>query len=88
MPYIEWIDDIGLHRVFSCNIDQDLLEWHRDHNTRIVQVLKGEGWEIQLDDELPMLLKRYDRVKIKKNVFHRLFKGSTDLEVLIEEINE
>jgi hypothetical protein len=88
MAYIQWYENSRLYRVFSRDIEDDLLEWHRDHNTRIVTVLEGIGWELQFDDQLPLLLKQHDRVVIKKGIFHRLFKGETDLKIIIEELDE
>jgi len=41
-------------REFDENIDPIELLWHRDNEDRIVEVLEaGEGWQIQLDNDLP-----------------------------------
>ena len=51
-------------------------DWHRDHEDRTVEVLFADvGWRFQIDNQLPVLLRTGQIVRIKKNVFHRLIKG-------------
>lgn len=59
-------------------------DWHRDHEDRIVEVLFADaGWHFQSDDMLPVLLYTGQVIKIKKDVFHRLIKGSGKLVIRI-----
>ena len=37
-------------RVFESNVDSGELHWHRDRETRLIEVLEGNGWMLQLDD--------------------------------------
>jgi len=38
-----------------------------------------------MDNQLPIPLKKGVKLKIPKEVYHRVIKGSTDLEIIIEE---
>lgn len=72
-------------RTFSQDVEEQELVWHRDHNTRLVEVKQGKGWQIQLDNKLPITLKEGEAVVIPKETYHRLLKGTTDLVVEITE---
>ena len=45
--------DNKLVRYFSENVDEEELIWHRDKKTRDVEVVSGDGWQLQMDNELP-----------------------------------
>ena len=47
--------------------------------------MKGEGWKIQFDNELPKELKEGERYFIKALTYHRILKGSTSLTLEIKE---
>lgn len=70
-------------RTFSQNIDEDELVWHRDREDREVTVLKETDWQFQFDNEIPQVLK--DVIFIPKNTYHRLIKGTGELNVHIIE---
>ena len=72
-------------RKFSKDVNVDNLIWHRDANTRVVEVVSGSGWFFQRDDELPFALKEGDVFEIEKESWHRLVKGRTDLSIMITE---
>ena len=61
-------------RVFSSDIDEEDLVWHRDREDRLLQIV-GEmsDWQIQLENQLPQNI---DGVSIPKETYHRLIKGS------------
>ena len=84
-PYSDHKGLDGLIRIFSQDVDESELIWHRDHRDRIVTVLEGSGWSVQLDDCMPVALLKGSRVKIPREVFHRLLKGSGDLQLWIVE---
>jgi hypothetical protein len=52
--------------------------WHRDDVTRYIRVLAGTGWQFQLDDELPFLLKKNHNITIPKGIFHRIYMAGVD----------
>lgn len=87
LPFIEQtLSNNESIRTFKNTIKNDELKWHRDYHDRIIQVLNENDWQIQFDNCLPTrLLKEFS---IKKGVYHRLIKGTTDLIVKITENNK
>lgn len=75
-------DDI---RVFSQDIDEDLLVWHTDKENRKITILEGKGWRFQRDNELPMHLSPGDKLTIPEGQIHRIHKGVSDLVIRIEK---
>ena len=74
-------------RTFSSNTDIGEFTWHRDREDRLVEVLEGENWQVQLDNELPVELKKGSKIYIPEGVYHRVIKGSGDLKVKITYCN-
>jgi quercetin dioxygenase-like cupin family protein len=72
-------------REFDLDINPLELVWHRDKRDRTIEVLEGEGWHFQLDNELPLELQKKDVIFIPKQKYHRVLKGKTDLLIKIEE---
>jgi hypothetical protein len=86
MPYVDKkLNNREILRTFGKNVLSEELVWHRDRNNRIVEVLEGEGWEIQLEDRLPELLEKGREYVIPAYTFHRIKRGTTDLKLRIEE---
>ena len=52
-PY--WED--GIIREFNPELHDAEYVWHRDAEDREIEVLEGEGWQFQIQDCLPWLLK-------------------------------
>lgn len=74
-------------RKFSSTIDGDELNWHMDKNDRSIFVISGEGWMFQRENNLPFAMEKGRAFHIKKNSWHRLIKGSSELVILIAEDN-
>lgn len=72
-------------RTFSKDLLFEELVWHRDANDRIVEVLEGENWEIQFENELPQSLNIGEQYVIPAYTYHRIKRGTTDLKVIIQE---
>ena len=70
-------------RIFKKDVQDDELVWHRDREDREVRVVKGRGWQFQREDCLPILLREGDTIQIKKEEWHRIIKGNSDLIVEI-----
>lgn len=91
-PYtdISVLDD-SFVRIFSEDVDSSELIWHRDKKDREVTVcgsdenLEKNFWQIQFDNELPVDLIVGEVYNIPKEQFHRVIKGSGDLQVIIRE---
>ena len=74
-----------LIREFSKDSNPDELIWHRDRSDRVVKVVEGSGWLLQMDNQVPALMEVGKQYHIPKNTYHRVIKGSTNL---VLEINE
>lgn len=75
----------ALLRTFEDTIPESELQWHYDEKDRIIEVLEGSNWKLQLDNELPVTLKEGNYYHIPKYVYHRIFLGNGPLKVLIKE---
>ena len=71
-------------REFSEHVDTHELEWHIDKEDSIVEVVKNDGWEVQIDNELPKLLN--NKLFIPKETYHRVIKGKGKLIVKITKL--
>ena len=72
-------------RVFKEDVEKDQLIWHKDKKSRVVKVIYGTGWKLQMDNDLPFELEVGQNYHINKEEFHRLHKGNSELKL---EINE
>ena len=71
-------------REFEESVDIDDLEWHRDREDRIVEVIGDTDWKLQMDNELPKVM--MGKLFIPKEVWHRIIKGNGDLKVRITKL--
>ena len=62
----------------------DIEEWHRDREDRIVEVIENTDWLFQMDNELPILLK--EKLYIPKESYHRVIMGKGKLIVKITKL--
>jgi urease accessory protein UreE len=87
IPFSEFRNNIsGIIRVFEDNVDQDDLNWHKDHKDRKVKVLEaGPNWKVQFDNKLPSSIKNGDVIYVKAKEWHRVIKGDGVLVIQIEE---
>jgi mannose-6-phosphate isomerase-like protein (cupin superfamily) len=74
-----------IERTFSKDVLSEELVWHRDRKDRHVIVVSGEGWLLQIDNQLPTELKEGHTYHIPAYVYHRIKRGNTDLTVQIRE---
>lgn len=80
LPFFE--EKIGENtfiRKFFNKTDCGDFHWHRDREDRVVVSINPTDWMIQLEDELPKTLN--ENCKIPMGVWHRIIKGSGDLEI-------
>lgn len=66
-------------REFSQDTDSGEFMWHRDREDRIIESIGDTNWMIQLDDELPKVIK--GEVFIPMGVYHRVIKGTGNLKI-------
>jgi hypothetical protein len=72
-------------REFREDVDSEELVWHQDQEDRRVKVIESNGWKLQMDDELPILLEEGTIYSIPAYEFHRIIKGEGALKVLVEK---
>lgn len=83
-PYNDTETSQFIYREFSQDIPQEELVWHRDQRDRRVTVLNETDWQFQFDNEIPQVLK--DTIFIPKNIYHRVIKGTGNLNIQIQEL--
>ena len=71
-------------REFEESVDIDDLEWHRDREDRIVEIIGETDWQLQMDNELPKIMN--GMIFIPKETYHRIIKGNGDLKVRITKL--
>ena len=74
-------------RKFSKDLFPDDLYWHKDQEDRVVSKISGDDWYYQEDNKLPVLISS-SPIYIKKNTWHRVIKGTSDLVIEVIKINE
>jgi len=74
-------------RKFRSETPTEEMKWHRDQEDRLVRKVSGDGWMLQLDDQLPVLLRANESHFIPALVWHRLVKmpEATDLVVHVHK---
>ena len=82
-PYQELRTFDTILRKFKEDVNEGELVWHRDRRDRKIEVLNNTNWMIQLEDEIPQQLK--ETIFIPKDTYHRLLKGTGDLDLRILE---
>ena len=85
-PFEEEIIGESKIRTFDKNVLSEELVWHRDKEDRLVEVVEGNNWELQLDDELPVKLIPGKSYIIPEGVYHRVKRGNTDLKIKITKL--
>ena len=83
-PYTDIeVTDKYIIREFNENIDPIELLWHRDDESRTVEILEDTDWQLQLDNSLPTSLK--ERIFIPRHERHRVIKGTGTLKLKIHK---
>ena len=78
------ITDKYIIREFSENIDPIELLWHRDREDRIVEIIEGIDWKVQLENQLPIAIAN-SPIFIPKYEWHRVIKGTGNLKLKIHK---
>ena len=79
LPFEQEIIGDKILRTFSPDVDSEELKWHRDRENRLVEILEGEDWFLQMDNELPTKLVIGEKYYIPEGVYHRVIKGKNNL---------
>ena len=70
-------------RIFSEDVDPMSLIWHEDQEDRTIEVIEGNGWKFQFDEELPFELTENSNFDIPRGYLHRVIKGYDKLKIKI-----
>ena len=73
-------------REFKSTVNEEELIWHLDKEDRIISVVKGSNWKLQLDNQLPVKLSENKEYHIPKLTYHRLIKGDNDLVIKLYKL--
>jgi hypothetical protein len=83
-PYTDIeVTDKYIIREFNENIDPIELMWHRDDESRTIEILGETNWQLQLENSLPTSLK--ERIFIERHQWHRVIKGTGTLKLKIHK---
>ena len=82
-PYQDHITDNIVVREFAADTDPMSLIWHEDQEDRVVEILTGNGWKFQFDEDLPFEMVTGDKIDIPKGFLHRVIKGKSNLKIKI-----
>ena len=75
------VTDKYIIREFNEKIDPIELLWHRDDESRTIEILGETNWKVQLDNELPTSLNQ--PIFIPRHQWHRVIKGDGNLKLKI-----
>ena len=85
LPFQETkISDNTFIRDFSQDTDSVEFSWHRDREDRIIESINETDWMIQLDNDLPKKIE--GEVFIPMGIYHRLIKGTGNLKIKLQKI--
>ena len=73
-------------RKFSSDEDTEEYVWHRDLEDRIIKVISGSNWYLQIDNSIPEKMVSGKDYFIKKLTWHRVIKGEEELIIKLTKI--
>ena len=75
-----------VQRNFMSTLIEEELNWHMDAEDREVFVVEGDGWYLQIENELPQLMQKESIFKIPKETWHRIInKNETNLIINVRK---
>ena len=86
LPFDEIKEGDEKIRIFSEQTKSEELKWHRDREDRLITIIEGNGWGIQIDNELPKQLEIGKQYIIPEGVYHRVIKGNGNLKISVQFI--
>ena len=75
-----------IQRDFMSTLIEEELNWHMDEEDREVFVVEGDGWYLQIENEVPQLMQKESIFKIPKETWHRIInKNGTKLIINVRK---
>lgn len=85
-PFNETVVGESRIRTFDKDVLTEELVWHRDREDRLVEIIDGNGWELQMDNQLPVKMNNGDTFIIPEGVYHRVKRGNDKLVIKITNL--
>ena len=85
-PFTEQKENDYYIRIFSEDVPEDELVWHRDRENRIIEPIGKTDWLFQHDNEVP--IKIDEKIFIPKETYHRIIKGTGELKIKLFKIKK
>ena len=85
-PFEETVVGESRIRTFDKDVLTEELVWHRDREDRLVEIIEGNGWELQMDNQLPVKMNNGNSFIIPEGVYHRVKRGSDKLVIKITKL--
>ena len=82
-PYEDLTEGKEVIREFSADTDPMSLIWHEDQEDRIIEVLEGNEWKFQFDEDIPFEMVNGNKFEVPKGFLHRVIKGKGNLLIRI-----
>ena len=82
-PYKDLTEGKEVIREFSADTDPMSLIWHEDQEDRIIEVLEGNEWKFQFDEDIPFEMVNGNKFEVPKGFLHRVIKGKGNLRIRI-----
>jgi hypothetical protein len=86
LPFKEEQQEDYYIRTFSSVLNETELKWHFDEEDRVVICEHDTDWMFQMDDELPIQIKKNTPIFIHEGTYHRIIKGTGDLTVKVKKL--
>jgi hypothetical protein len=86
LPFKEKQQEDYYIRTFSSVLNETELKWHFDEEDRIVICEHDTDWMFQMDDELPIQIKKNTPIFIHEGTYHRIIKGTGNLTVKVKKL--
>ena len=75
-----------VQRDFMSTLIEEELNWHMGEEDRDVFVVEGDGWYLQIENEIPQLMQKESIFKIPKETWHRIInKNGTNLVINVRK---
>lgn len=71
-------------RKFDSVLTEEETKWHRDAEDRLVRKVEGEGWFIQLENQLPQPFRLGQSFFIPAGTWHRVIKAPNATELIVQ----
>jgi hypothetical protein len=72
LPFLEEKISENIYERIFFSEDLEEFVWHQDQETRLIALLEGDGWYIQLDNSFPVEMKKNELYRIPARYWHRI----------------